>query len=295
MFIMMKVKMKKNILITSLVILFGLCSIWIAQYAFWWSLFWNDLYKQVLAWEAVPFDALHQFNIERFDRELAVVRLDEAQVQMNWKRAGIFRPMIEKKLSAAWLPLDIFYLAIAESSLRETAVSSAWAAWIWQFMPSTAKAYGLRVDEYIDERYNTEKATDAAIQYLQKAYNKFWNWTLAMASYNRGINGIANDMASQYQSSFYDLWLNNETSRYIFRIIAAKEVYKNPSRYFDISNWWGQYSAPNTVEVEVGKVDDLAVWAAGKWYTYAEIRYLNPWIRKNALPEWVWKVKVYKR
>ena len=285
---------KKSFIMTAFVVL-GLWTIGIMQYAFWWSLFWSDLYKQTLAWEAVPFDSLHQFNIERFDRELAVVKLDEAQVQMNWKRAWIFRPMIEKKLSAAWLPLDIFYLAIAESSLRETAVSTAWAAWIWQFMPSTAKTYWLRVDEYIDERYNAEKATDAAIQYLKKAYEKFWNWTLAMASYNRGISGIAKDMASQYQSSFYDLWLNNETSRYIFRIIAAKEVYKNPSRYFDISKWWSQYTTPNTIEVDVGKTDDLAVWAAGKWYTYAEIRYLNPWIRQNALPEGNWKVKVYKR
>ena len=291
----MKTMIRKKSFIMSALVVLWLWTIGIMQYAFWWSLFWSDLYKQTLAWEAVPFDSLHQFNIERFDRELAVVRLDEAQVQMNWKRAGIFRPMIEKKLSAAWLPLDIFYLAIAESSLRETAVSTAWAAWIWQFMPSTAKTYWLRVDEYIDERYNAEKATDAAIQYLKKAYEKFWNWTLAMASYNRGISGIAKDMASQYQSSFYDLWLNNETSRYIFRIIAAKEVYKNPSRYFDISKWGSQYTTPNTIEVDVGKTDDLAVWAAGKWYTYAEIRYLNPWIRQNALPEWVWKIKVYKR
>ena len=110
--------------------------------------------------------------------------------------------------------MDLFYLAIAESSLRETAVSSAWAVWIWQFMPATAKSYGLRVDENIDERYDAEKETDAAVQYLKKAYEKFWNWTLAMASFNRGINGIANDMVSQYQSSFYDLWLNNENARY---------------------------------------------------------------------------------
>ena len=287
--------MKKKSVILSAVIVLGLWMIWVAQYAFWWSLFWTDIYKQTLAWEAVPFDSLHQFNIERFDRELAVVRLDEAQVQMNWKRAWIFKPMIEKKLSAAWLPLDLFYLAVAESYLRDNVVSSAWAAWLWQFMPATAKSYGLRVDEYVDERYDAEKSTDAAIQYLKKAYDKFWNWTLAMASYNRGINGIANDMANQYQSSFYDLWENNETSRYIFRIIAAKEVLKNPSRYFDVSKWWWQYSAPDTMEVELTKTDDLAVWAAGKWYTYAEIRYLNPWIRKNALPEGVWKVKVYKR
>ena len=290
---MKKLGMRKIVLL-SLVVL-SLWSLWYVQYAFWWSLFWNDVYKQTLAWEAVPFDNLHQFNIERFDRELAVIKLDEAQVQMNWKRAWIYRPMIERKLSEAWLPLDLFYLAIAESSLRETAVSSAWAVWIWQFMPATAKSYGLRVDEYIDERYDAEKETDAAVQYLKKAYEKFWNWTLAMASFNRGINGIANDMASQYQSSFYDLWLNNETARYIFRIIATKEVYKNPNRYFDTSKWGSQYSQPSTTIVEVGKTDDLAVWAAWRGYTYAEIRYLNPWIRKNTLPEGTWKVRVYKR
>ena len=104
--------MKKKSVILSAVIVLGLWMIWVAQYAFWWSLFWTDIYKQTLAWEAVPFDSLHQFNIERFDRELAVVRLDEAQVQMNWKRAWIFKPMIEKKLSAAWLPLDLFYYYI---------------------------------------------------------------------------------------------------------------------------------------------------------------------------------------
>ena len=285
---------RKSVIIPSIVVL-TLLWLWLAQYAFSWSLFWNDLYSQTLAWEAVPFDKTHQYNIERFDRELAVTRLDEAQVQMNWKRAWKYRPMIEKKLSAAWVPLDIFYLAIAESSLRETAVSSAWAAGIWQFMPETAKTYGLRVDSYIDERYDVEKETDAAIQYLKKAYDKFWNWTLAMAAFNRWVNGIANDMNSQYQSSYYDLWLNNETARYIFRILAIKEVYKNPSAYFDTSKWGGQYSNPDTVEVTVPQTDNLAVWAAWNGYTYAEIRYLNPWIKKNALPEWSWKIKVYKR
>ena len=291
---MTKVLKKKTILLPTIVAIVIL-GFWIAQYAFWWSFFSSDLYNQTLAWEAIPFDKTHQFNIERFDRELAVVRLDEAQVQMNRKRAWIYKPLIEKKLNEAWVPLDIFYLAIAESYLRETAVSSAWAAGIWQFMPETAKTYGLRVDDYIDERYDVEKETDAAIQYLQKAYNKFWNRTLAMAAFNRWVNGIANDMSSQYQSSYYDLRLNNETARYIFRIAALKEVYKNPSRYFDTSKRWSQYSAPDTMEVEVGQTDNLAVRAAWKGYTYAEIRYLNPWIRKNALPEGTRKVKVYKR
>lgn len=99
--------------------------------------------------------------------------MNEDQMMMIWKRLPLFKPMIEKKLKAAGVPTDIFYLALAESALRETAVSSAGAAGIWQFMPTTAKGYNLRVDEFIDERFNTEKATDAAIKYLKKAYNKF--------------------------------------------------------------------------------------------------------------------------
>jgi len=291
---MKSICLKKKILIPSITVC-SLAFFWIAQYAFWWSIFWNDLYNQTLAWEAVPFDKTHQFNIERFDRELAVTRLDEAQMEIVWKRFWLYKSMIEKKLSQNNVPLDIFYLAIAESYLRPTAVSSAWAAWIWQFMPETAKSYGLRVDDSIDERYDVEKETDAAIQYLKKAYDKFWNWTLAMAAFNRGMNGIANDMSNQYQSSYYDLRLNNETARYIFRIIAYKEVFKNVNRYFDTSKWGTQYTTPETTTVEINKTDNLAVWAAWKGYTYAEIRYLNPWIRKNSLPEWTWKVKVYKR
>ena len=203
--------------------------------------------------------------------------------------------MIDKKLKEAWLPSDVFYLVLAESALRETAVSSAGAAGLWQFMPATAKAYNLRVDDAIDERYHAEKATDAAIQYLKKAYEKFWNWTLAMAAYNRGSSGISSDMAYQFQNNFYDLYLNNETSRYIFRIIAFKEIFENLGTYFDVTKWGKQYSGPETTEVQVGKTDNLAAWAASKGYTYLEVRTLNPRIRKNSLPEGWWTLKVYKR
>lgn len=284
----------KNIIIASC-FLVGIVGIGLWQYTFWRNLFWNDLYNQTLAGEAVPFDTAHQFNYERFDRELAVTRLDEAQVEINRRRFGLYKTMIEKKLREANIPLDIFYVAVAESSLRETAVSTAGAAWLWQFMPATAKSYGLRVDNEIDERYNVEKSTDAAIQYLKVAYEKFWNRTLAIASYNRWMNGIANDMNSQYQSSFYDLWLNNETSRYIFRIIAAKEIYNHLNRYFDTSKWGAQYKNPETITVQVEQTDNLAAWAASMGYSYAEIRYLNPWVRSNKLPTGTWNLKVYKR
>lgn len=286
---------RTNKIIFWLSIIFWITAIWISQYAFWWSIFSNNTYSQNIAWEEIPFDKTHHFNIERYDKELTLYKGDAAQAELIWKRFPLYKPMIDKKLKEAGLPSDLFYLAIVESALKETAGSSAWAVWIWQFMPATAKSYGLRVDDNIDERYNVEKETDAAIAYLKKAYDKFWNWTLAMASFNRGMNWIANDMNSQYQDSFYDLWLNTETSRYIFRIAASKEVFGNITRYFDTSKWWNQYTIPETKEITIWKTDNLAVWAASQWYTYAEIRYLNPRIRKNALPEWERKVKVYKR
>lgn len=282
---------KKGILIGLSV---GTLVLWIGVVSAF-GLFGTSLPSKSLAGEAVPFDKTHQFNIERFDREVAVNQMNEAQMKIIWKRFPLYRPLIEKKLKAAGIPTDIFYLALAESALRETAVSSASAAGIWQFMPNTATGYGLRVDSMIDERYHLEKSTDAAIKYLQKAYAKFGNWTLAMAAYNRWSTGISNDMAYQYQNNYYDLYLNNETYRYIFRILAMKEIFENLNTYFDTSKWGSQYSIPETQTITLWKVDNLAVWAAGQGYTYHEIRVLNPWIRSNKLPEGSWNVLVYKR
>lgn len=116
-----------------------------------------------------------------------------------------------------------------------------------------------------------------------------------MAAYNRGSNGIAHDIAIQYQSSYYDLWLNKETSRYIFRILAFKEIFENLSHYFNISKRGGQYTLPETTNIQLGKIENLALRAAGNGYSYAEVRRLNPRIRKNMLPEGDWTIKVYKR
>lgn len=193
------------------------------------------------------------------------------------------------------MPTDIFYLAVAESALRETAVSSAAAAGIWQFIPSTAKGYGLRVDELIDERYHFQKATNAAIQYLKKAYEKFGSRALAMAAYNRGSNGISSDMAYQYQNNYFDLYLNNETYRYVFRILALKEIFENLNSYFDISKWGAQYQIPETKTITLNKTDNLPARAAAQGYTYLEIKTLNPRIKSTKLPEGTRNILVYKR
>lgn len=207
----------------------------------------------------------------------------------------MFKPYIDQKLRENWLPTDIFYLAVAESALRDTAVSTASAAGIWQFMPATAKGYGLRVDDLIDERYHFEKSTNAAIQYLKKAYEKFGNRTLAMAAYNRGSSGISNDMAYQFQNNYYDLYLNNETFRYIFRILALKEIFENLNTYFDTSKWGEQYSLPATTTITLNKIDNLPARAVANGYTYLEIKMLNPRIRSTKLPEGNRNIQVYKR
>lgn len=116
-----------------------------------------------------------------------------------------------------------------------------------------------------------------------------------MAAYNRGVKGIETDMTTQFQNNFYDLYLNNETSRYIFRILAFKEVFENLTTYFVPSKWGNQYQIPSFTEITVEQIPDLAAWAASRGYTYLELRTLNPWIRKNALPAGKWTLKVYKR
>ena len=116
-----------------------------------------------------------------------------------------------------------------------------------------------------------------------------------MAAYNRGSNGISSDMAYQYQNNYYDLYLNNETYRYVFRILAMKEIFENLEQYFDISKWGSQYQLPETQKITLGKTDNLAAWATANGYTYLEVRNLNPWIRANKLPEGSWTIEVYKR
>lgn len=231
----------------------------------------------------------------KFDKEFIVSSNNLYQFYLYVKRYEIYIPYIEDRLSEMWLPDDFKYLPIAESALRNDVVSHAWAAGIWQFMPDTARRYGLQVNEFIDERYHFEKSTKAAIRYLQDLYNLFENWTLVAAAYNRWENGLRRDMQSQGVDNYYDLYLNEETSRYVFRILAIKYTLKS---YFekkwmiDTVIWW-VYSRPKTQEIFVsGPIEDIVSWAQENNYIYKDIRTLNPWIRSTSLPEWEWYITV---
>lgn len=246
------------------------------------------------AWEPLPDLDQNYFIKERFDKEFLNTSYNLYQFFLYIKRLPLYLSYIEEKLEAYKIPDDFKYLPIAESALRNDVVSTAGAWWIWQFMPETAKEYWLIVNDQIDERYNFEKSTDAAMRYLSYLHTLFEDWTLVAASYNRGQNGIAKALQNQQVESYYDLYLNEETSRYVFRILAIKYVIQDyESKKSSINTLIGwQYNVPKTHILKVGKIDNLESWAKEIGQNYQVIKNLNQWILGNSLPEGNWEVTV---
>jgi len=246
------------------------------------------------AWDAIPFEWNNFDNKERFDKEFLNTSNNLYQFYLYVKRYPAYIPYIEWELKKAWIHDDFKYLPIAESALREDVVSSAGAGWIWQFMPDTARQYWLRVDDQIDERYHFEKSTTAALEYLGVLYNRFWDWALVAAAYNRWENGLSREMEEQWVTTYYDLYLNDETSRYVFRIAAIKYVMES---YFDRKDaidtliWWVQ-DAPKTKIINVWKIDNLAQWSKINNINYKDLKILNRWVIWDSLPEWDWDITV---
>lgn len=246
------------------------------------------------AWEPLPDLNQNYFVKERFDKEFLNTSYNLYQFFLYIKRLPLYMPYIQSELRENNIPLDFQYLPIAESALRNDVVSTAGAWWIWQFMPETAKEYWLIVNDQIDERYNFEKSTDAAMRYLSYLHTLFDDWTLVAASYNRGQNGIARALETQQVDNYYDLYLNEETSRYVFRILAIKYVlqdYYSKKSSIDSVIWW-QYLTPKTQVIEVWKIDNLESWAKEIGQNYQVVKNLNQWILGNSLPEGNWEVTV---
>lgn len=220
---------------------------------------------------------------ERFDREFLVnVHLD-ATTLIIIKRANRTFPVIEPILKKYNVPDDFKYLAVIESGLIN-AVSPAGARGVWQFMPDTAKEKGMEVNEYVDERYHLEKSTEAACKYFLKAKEKFGSWTLAAASYNAGMTGISKQIEFQGPNNYYDLLLNDETSRYVFRILALKEIMKNPRLYgFEFTDE-ELYKLLPTKKISVdSSITDLATFAKKQGINYKILKIHNPWLRERKL------------
>lgn len=220
---------------------------------------------------------------ERFDRELLVNVNLHASTILAIKRANRAFPVIEPILKQYGVPDDFKYLAVIESGLTN-AVSAAGARGVWQFMPDTAKEKGMEVNDNIDERYDLEKSTKAACAYFLKAKERFGTWTLAAASYNAGEYGIKKQMDIQKVSDYYDLLLSEETSRYVFRILALKEIMRSPVKYGFTVNPEDLYEILPGRKMEIdSSITDLADFAKTQGINYKILKIHNPWLRENKL------------
>jgi len=220
---------------------------------------------------------------ERLDRELLVNAYWQSNTLLMHKRAHRWFPVIEPILKANGVPDDFKYLAVIESGLTQ-AVSPSKAVGFWQLLEATGKQFGLEVNSEVDERYHVEKSTEAACRYLKEAYGKFGSWEMAAGGYNMGMGGINKQMGRQGTDNYYDLILNQETSRYLFRIIAAKEILENPTRYGFHFREKDLYAPEETYEVTIkGPVEDFAKFAAQHNTTYKVLKIFNPWLRENYL------------
>lgn len=220
---------------------------------------------------------------ERFDRELLVNANLDASTLLIIKRANRFFPVIEPILQKYGVPDDFKYLAVAESALMN-ATSSAGAKGFWQFMPVTAKERGMEVNDEIDERYHLEKSTEAACKYLLDAKSRLGSWTLAATSYNGGLAGVNKQITSQGVNDYYDLLLTEETHRYVFRILALKEILKNPQLYgFNVTPE-ELYQGIPTKKIQVDStITDLASFAKEQGINYKILKIHNPWLRDKKL------------
>ena len=238
----------------------------------------NDLN---FAGEPIP---LHHPDIyERMDRELLVNTYWQSNALLMFKRAEKYFPIIEPILKEHGVPDDFKYLAVIESGLTN-AVSPAGARGFWQIMPATGREFGLEINDNVDERYHLEKATHVACKYLKQSKNKFGSWTLAAAAYNAGNGGINKQLNIQKVDSYYDLLLGEETGRYMFRIIALKEIINNPSTYGFNFKPEDLYQPIPTRQVEVDTaIVDFAEFAKEFNINYKILKIHNPWLREPHL------------
>lgn len=236
-----------------------------------------------IAGEAVPMDL---FGVmESLDRELIVNTYHHSSTMLYFKRAARWFPVIEPILKEQGVPNDFKYLAIIESGLDQV-VSPAGAAGFWQFMKGTAPRYGLKVTNEVDERYHVAKSTEAACRYLLEAHEMFGSWALAAASYNMGMAGVKRELEEQKVASYWDLHLNSETARYVYRLLAIKAIFESPQSFGFAIDDQALYEPHQTRTIWLNSpVTNLADFAKEQESNLKELKSLNPWLRKDEL--WV--------
>jgi len=232
--------------------------------------------------ETVIFDRLDLR--ERLDREINSFAYLHSTTMLYIKRANRYFPIIEPILKKNNIPDDFKYLCVIESNLDIRALSPAHAAGFWQFLESTGKEYKLEITSDVDERYHIEKSTEAACRYFKDAYSKYGSWINVAASYNAGMGRISSSLSGQQVSSALDLLLVSETSRYVFRILAIKQLFENPPLYGFILNKEDLYPQVMVQKITVSQtIDDIAVFSKEYGLNYMLLKEYNPWLRNNKL------------
>jgi peptidoglycan lytic transglycosylase D len=220
---------------------------------------------------------------ERIDRELLVNTYWQSNGLLLFKRTSKYFPIIEPILEKNGIPNDFKYLAVIESGLQNV-TSPAGAKGFWQLMKPTAKENGLEVNTNVDERYHIEKATQAACNYLKVSKERFGSWTMAAAAFNAGNAGISRKVRTQKVNNYYDLLLNDETQRYVPRMVALKEILTNPKKYGFIFEKNDLYKLTPTKLIEVDTIiSDIAQFSKGLGINYKVLKLHNPWLRENKL------------
>lgn len=221
---------------------------------------------------------------ERLERELYANVFQHSSTIIAIKRSMRYFPLIEKKLSEHGLPEDLKYIAVAESMLSN-AVSPAGAKGVWQLMKPVSEYYGLEISEEVDERYHVEKATEIACKYLKHLHKRFGNWAMAAAAYNIGETRFKKELDFQRASSYFDMQLNEETSRYVFRLFAIKAVLENPEYHgYQLTSGDGYAPIDTKKVVTVTKpIPDLGLFAQENNISYRKLKWLNPWLISKQL------------
>jgi hypothetical protein len=293
----MKSKIQRGIIIVCVTVFVSAFSIYLFTYSTYegkedlsyqkvfqanYKIFALNLPKTIeFAGEKVPMNLIDVR--EKLDRELHVNTYWQSNTLLFIKRLNRWFPIIEKILLEENVPNDFKYLALIESGLTQV-VSPAGAAGFWQIMKKTAPEFGLEVTSEVDERYHVEKSTHAACLYLKEAKEKFGSWTLAAASYNIGQSGLQRQLNKQEVNSYYDLLLNSETSRYLFRILAAKHILSNANQFGFNFRPKDLYPAITYKTIVTdSSISSFTEFAAQNGINYKVLKYLNPWLRSKEL------------
>ena len=236
--------------------------------------------KLTFCGETVPLD--DPDIRERLERELIINMNKHASTILILKESGRWKSYLQAMLDSATVPQEFFYLAVIESELDPMSRSSAGATGFWHFTVNTAKEYGLEVSDYVDERRDPEKSTRAACEFLKRAYKKYGSWTLAAAAFNRGSTGIQNAINGQHTDNYYELYLNEETSRYVFRILALKLIIEAPEKYGYSLSPSDYYQPIEYKTILIGEsIQDLPQFAKSLGVSYQTLKDHNPWIQNT--------------